>query len=79
MVHATLDPADLHKDVPVDYALVGDAKLTLCSLISEIRQILHNEPRGRAEPTAQQIATIKEKWLAQWQTKLTSNETPLSP
>ena len=79
MVHATLDPADLHKDVPVDYALVGDAKLTLCSLISEIRQILHNEPRGRAEPTAQQIATIKEKWLAQWQPKLTSNETPLSP
>ena len=79
MVHATLDPADLHKDVPADYALVGDAKLTLCSLISEIRQILHNEPRGRAEPTAQQIATIKEKWLAQWQPKLTSNETPLSP
>jgi thiamine pyrophosphate-dependent acetolactate synthase large subunit-like protein len=79
IVHATLDPADLHKDVPVDYALVGDAKLTLCSLTSEISNILHNEPRGRAEPTAQYIATIKEKWLAQWRPKLTSGETPLSP
>ncbi len=25
IIHATLDPADLNKNVPVDYALVGDA------------------------------------------------------
>jgi acetolactate synthase-1/2/3 large subunit len=79
IVHATLDPADLHKDVPVDHALVGDAKLTLQSLISAIRQLLQGKPRGRAEQTAQQIAGIKAKWLEQWQPKLTSNETPLSP
>jgi thiamine pyrophosphate-dependent acetolactate synthase large subunit-like protein len=79
VVHATLDPADLHKDVPVDYALVGDAKLTLRSLIREIGDILNNQPRGRAEPTAQNISTLKEKWLGQWWPKLTSNETPLSP
>ncbi|MCC6455817.1 MAG: thiamine pyrophosphate-requiring protein [Caldilineaceae bacterium] len=79
IVHATLDPADLHKDLPVDHALVGDAKLTLRDLIAEIRQTLQGKPRGRAEQTAQQIATIKEKWLEQWRPKLTSNETPLSP
>jgi len=27
MIHATLDPSDLNKDVAVDYALIGDAKL----------------------------------------------------
>lgn len=79
IVHATLDPADLHKDVPVDYALVGDAKLTLCSLIAEVKQILKGEPRGRAGQTAQNIAGIKEKWLEKWRPKLTSNEAPLSP
>jgi acetolactate synthase-1/2/3 large subunit len=79
IVHATLDPADLHKDLPVDYALVGDAKLTLCNLIAEIRQLLQDKPRGRAGQTANQIAAIKEKWLEQWRPKLTSNESPLSP
>jgi thiamine pyrophosphate-dependent acetolactate synthase large subunit-like protein len=79
IVHATLDPADLHKDVPVDHALVGDAQLTLCSLIAEVKQLLKGEPRGRAAQTTQNIAAIKEKWLEKWRPKLTSNETPLSP
>ena len=29
IVHATLDPMDLNKDVEAQYALIGDAKLTL--------------------------------------------------
>ena len=48
MIHATLDPADLHKDVPVDYALVGDAQLTLRALIKEVSALLQGQPRGRA-------------------------------
>ena len=28
-IHATLDPADINKDIPVEHALVGDAELTL--------------------------------------------------
>jgi acetolactate synthase-1/2/3 large subunit len=79
MIHATLDPADLHKDVPVDYALVGDAQLTLSALIQEVGALLQGQPRGRATQIAQQIAAIKSKWLEQWRPKLTSNETPLSP
>jgi len=79
MIHATLDPADLHKDVPVDYALVGDAQLTLRALIKEVSALLQGQPRGRATQIAQQITAIKSKWLEQWQPKLTSNETPLSP
>jgi acetolactate synthase-1/2/3 large subunit len=67
MVHATLDPADLHKDVPVDDALVGDAKLTLEALIKEVEQLLQGSPRGRSVQIAQQIAEIKGKWLEKWQ------------
>jgi acetolactate synthase-1/2/3 large subunit len=36
-------------------------------------------PRGRAAEVAQEIAAVRDDWLAQWRPKLTSAETPLSP
>ena len=79
MVHATLDPADLSKDVPADHALVGDAALVLEALCAEVRDRLRGGPRGRAAKVAQEIKTLKAEWLAQWTPKLTSDATPLSP
>jgi thiamine pyrophosphate-dependent acetolactate synthase large subunit-like protein len=79
MIHATLDPADLHKDVPVDHALVGDAQLTLAALHHEISQLLQGKRRGRAAQIEQRIAAIKSKWLQQWRPKLAADSTPLSP
>jgi len=37
IIHATLDPADINKDVRVEHALVGDAGLTLDALIVEVK------------------------------------------
>ena len=34
IVHATLDPLDINKDIVADLALVGDAGLTLDALIA---------------------------------------------
>ncbi|MCB0186401.1 MAG: hypothetical protein KDE31_19170, partial [Caldilineaceae bacterium] len=79
IVHATLDPADLNKDIPVDHALLGDAKLTLQALNSTIRRHLGGRQRGRRAALVDQIATGKAAWLNDWMPKLTSNETPLSP
>ena len=78
-LHATLDPADINKDVPVEHALVGDARLTLEALVEEVRGLLGGNPRGRREAVAQEIQSIRERWLAKWMPKLTSTETPLSP
>jgi acetolactate synthase-1/2/3 large subunit len=78
-IHATLDPADINKDVPVEHALVGDADLTLKALVEAIRERLKGKPRGRAEQVAAEIKEVKAGWLAEWLPKLTSNETPLSP
>jgi acetolactate synthase-1/2/3 large subunit len=78
-IHATLDPADINKDVACTHALVGDARLTLRSLIDALRRRLDGQPRGRAQTIAAQIQATKEEWLASWQSKLTSNATPLSP
>jgi acetolactate synthase I/II/III large subunit len=79
IVHATLDPADLNKDVRAEHVLVGDAGLTLEALVAEVRDRLKGQPRGRADDVAREIKGIKAEWLAQWMPKLTSEETPLSP
>jgi acetolactate synthase-1/2/3 large subunit len=79
MVHATLDPADLNKDVPADHALIGDAGLTLEALVAEVRARLGGRPRGRMAGVAAEIRRVKDEWLAAWRPKLTSDEVPLSP
>jgi acetolactate synthase-1/2/3 large subunit len=79
MIHATLDPADLNKDVPADHVLVGDAGLTLDALVAEVRDRLRGAPRGRATAVAQEIKGSRAEWLAKWMPKLTSDEAPLSP
>src|SRR5881296_3711548 len=79
IVHATLDPADLNKDVPAELALVGDAGLTLEALVAEVKDRLRGGPRGRAGAVIQEIKTLKTEWLSQWMPRLTSNAKPLSP
>ena len=79
IVHATLDPTDLNKAIPADYALVGDAELALRALVAEVSDRLGGRPRGRREQVAQEIQTVKAEWLAQWMPKLTSDAVPLSP
>jgi thiamine pyrophosphate-dependent acetolactate synthase large subunit-like protein len=79
IIHATLDPADINHTVPVDYALAGDAALTLDALLSEVRQRLGGSVRGRAATVADEIATVRATWLERWQPKLRSEEVPLSP
>jgi acetolactate synthase-1/2/3 large subunit len=79
MIQATLDPADLAKDISIDHALIGDAGLTLDALIAEVKARLKGRPRGRLAAVTQQIATLKAEWLQQWMPRLTSSVTPLSP
>jgi len=56
IVHATLDAADINKDQECDYALVGDAELTLRALLAAIRLdntvITHDagSPRDQLSP-----------------------------
>lgn len=78
IIHATLDPMDLNKDVPAQYALTGDAQLTLRAL----NNALAGKDRQMAEARAnvpQKIKATKDAWLADWMPKLTSNESPITP
>ena len=75
VIHATLDPMDLNKDVPARLGLVGDAGLTLDALLAA----LDGEPIREAGPVAAEIAAGMESWLAEWAAKRESDETPLNP
>jgi acetolactate synthase I/II/III large subunit len=79
IAHATLDPTDINKDVPVELALVGDAGLTLRALVTEVRDRLKGGPRGRYGDVTQEIKNLKTEWLTQWMPRLTQDGTPLSP
>ena len=77
VIHATLDPVDLNKNVVSQHALVGDAALTLEVLISELKAQGQTPPDTSA--VEKEIADMKTAWLAEWMPKLTCNDAPLNP
>jgi len=79
IIHATLDPADINKDVASQHALIGDAELTLRALIAAVSERLGGQTRGRQAGVAAKIAEINGKWESEWAAKLNSDEAPLSP
>ncbi len=78
IIHATLDSMDLNKDVPAQYAMIGDAKLSLQSLLGALAGHDRSLAEARSD-IGQKIATIREQWMAEWMPKLTSESTPLNP
>jgi acetolactate synthase-1/2/3 large subunit len=78
IIHATLDPLDLNKNVECEHALLGDARLILEALIDEVEPTLAGKKRS-IEPVATAIDEVRRPWLDKWQMKLTSDQTPLTP
>jgi thiamine pyrophosphate-dependent acetolactate synthase large subunit-like protein len=77
IIHATLDPIDVNKDVACEQALIGDARLILQALLDEVEPMVadHRDPA----PVADEIKVVREPWFAEWRPKLTSDEVPLNP
>jgi acetolactate synthase-1/2/3 large subunit len=79
VIHATLDPADINKDVPVESALVGDAGLILDGLVEAVRDRSNGASEERTAAVTGEISAVKSEWLEAWQPKLTSDEVPMTP
>jgi len=77
IVHATLDPNHMNKDVISTVGLVGDAKLTLEALIGELKQTI--KANRDATEVVREITAVREEWMAEWRPLLNHNEAPLSP
>ena len=75
IVHVTNNEADLNKDVAARLGVLGDAKLVLEQLLEEARR----QSAPRRSFVADEIATVKAAWRAEWLPKLTSAEVPINP
>lgn len=78
VIHTTLDPNHLNKDVRAQYGLLGDAKLALRAMIDECSKLVGGKKRD-AGPVAAEIKPMADEWLKEWMPKLTSNDAPLNP
>jgi acetolactate synthase-1/2/3 large subunit len=78
-VHNTLEPADINKNIPTDYPLVGDSKLALGMLRDALKERLGGKSRGRLAETTQRIKEQKDAWMAKWKHLLVSDAKPMSP
>jgi acetolactate synthase-1/2/3 large subunit len=78
IIHATLDPAHINKDVRVEHGLVGDAQLTLQALVDACKALAGT---GKRDPSAAaaEIKAIEKEWLETWKAKRESNDAPLNP
>ncbi len=77
IIHATLDPMHLNKDIRAEIGLIGDAGLTLDAMLAELGKTV--TANRDATAVSAEIATSHKGWMEKWMPKLTSNETPLSP
>jgi acetolactate synthase-1/2/3 large subunit len=78
IIHATLDPMDLSKDVPAQHGLIGDARLTLTAL-SEAMDGLDKSAAAARQDVALQIAELRTAWLQEWAPRLASDAAPINP
>ena len=78
-IHNTVDPADINKNIPTEYPLVGDSRLALGMLAEALSDRLSGKPRGRAEKVSAKIVAQRQEWLKDWTPRLVSDDTPLSP
>lgn len=77
-VQAIDDPIDIGKNYDVEFPVIGDAKLVLRQFIEAVGDLLRGGSRAERSPAAE-IAALRAAWLAEWNAKLTSDETPINP
>lgn len=79
LIQTTLDPYDINKDVQVDQALVGDAKLTLRALFDELSRHPNHRAEERKNGLTDSIRRKREIFLQEWSHKLDCEEAPINP
>ena len=78
VIHATLDPMDIGKDLPCTLGVLGDARLVLAALIDEARKLAGPSPRDPAG-VEREIREVHTPWLERWLPKLEAEGAPLNP
>lgn len=78
IIQCTVDTLDINRSYESDYAVIGDAKLTLQALIQELSAQTGGGARKK-QGLVDEIKAGKEAFLAKFRPLLESNETPINP
>ena len=78
IVQCTVDTLDINRSYETDYALIGDAKLTLQALIQELSAQTGGGVR-KNQALIDEIKAGKEAFLAKFRPLMESNEKPINP
>jgi thiamine pyrophosphate-dependent acetolactate synthase large subunit-like protein len=78
IIHNVESVEDINKDFSVDVGLPGDAKLTLQAVIDEVKSQIGANGRKGQTAIAQEIAQLRDSWMADWTPLLNSNEVPIN-
>ena len=78
IIHNVESVEDINKDFSVDVGLPGDAKLTLQAMIEEVKSRIGANGRRGQTAVADEIAQLRDSWLAQWTPLLNSDEVPIN-
>jgi acetolactate synthase-1/2/3 large subunit len=76
IIQCTIDESDLNCEYSIDHAIIGDIKLILMQLISEIEK--QGAPKLN-ESLVKEIEEAKKVKIDKYQPYLESNETPINP
>ena len=77
IIHAVNDTKDIGNYYDPEIGLLGDAKLVLKQLIEACKDLMTGLD-GRISPEGE-IKHLKDVWLQDWDKKLNSSETPMTP
>ena len=78
IIQISIDEEDINAEYHVDQIVLGDAKLILQQLVAAFGA-LRADRTAAARSVAEEIATVKHKWLESWMPKLRSEEVPINP
>ena len=76
IIRVDIDPIELSRNYPGSFAVLGDAKLVLAALVSQLRR---SDVTRSIEPVAFEVARIRAEWHAASNALRTSNAQPIRP
>jgi len=79
MAQVTLDGGHLGKDYPINFGVIGDARVVLSQLLSEAKSLRNHDNRYRESGVTEEIASLRKSFMAKWMPHLTSERQPISP
>ena len=79
IIQSTIDDKDINGEYEVNEVIIGDSKLVLQQLVEVIKQMNLPVDEERKFKTMEKISSLRQEFLSEWEPRLTSNTTPISP